>query len=260
MKIGSIITLTGLLCASLFAEMREWANADGPSVTGAFERELFGGVLVRDAQAHTHLIPHEKLSPQDIRYLSHHVHPKIEIDCVKKTRILDPGEWGVVGLYDMLHSFTITLNKKNTFPCKDKLTAELYIIADEVDGENYILIRREPVRFVFSEMKESSFSFFVNDVLIQKMQFRIAGTPATDRGAIYRGYIVAVMDSRGRLITYKTNLSRMEGLLDDMPAGIEKLRNLAIEGRGSFHSRRFDESIEKTVPPSMPWYKRTNIK
>ncbi len=251
MKTGVIIILTGFLCASLFAEMRVWTDAKGEPVTGEFERELFDDILIRDAKKKTHLLPKETLSPQDVHYIHHQVHPEIEIDVVKKSRRRIEQEWVHPLDNTQLYTCTVRLKKKSRFTCKDTLTAELYIIADETDGDNYILIQRDTIRFVFPEHKKSDYEFTVRDIPVRN--YFHGGTIQWTREAVYRGYIVAVFDSRGQFITYKTDLSEMDWLRGDIPSGIEKLQDLAVQGRGSVFSRHFDESLEKSAVPRMPW-------
>lgn len=245
---------------SLFAQgtgARMWTDVDGTRFEGTFVRELLGKIQVEDAEGDLRMIPIDKLAEPDQLYIQQKIVPEVDITVRTNSRQKPEMEWTISGDKTTLYTCKITLDKESDMDSKAKLTAELYFIADEEDGDNYILVQYEKQPFVFPEGRNSSYEWIVKDIPIRRYFAHWAVTSAKWRGGTYLGYIVTVLGPKGNVIEYKTDMSNEDFLADGVPAAVEKLRRLAHEGRGSVYSRHFTDDIEKARLPRIEWHKRT---
>lgn len=253
-----------ILCCCIWSqascyEARVWTVAPGKYVKASYERMIFGRIQIRDEKKKQVQIPFDQLSKMDRQYIEMKVPPLFEINFRKKSRIRKLMEWTINGDRTTLYDCTVSLTKKSPLPSKAKLTVELYMVGEEVDGDHYILVQRDTSKFVFPEGKKSVYEYVVNEVPFRRYEASWAQQSSKFRGETYLGYMVVVLDSQGGLITYDTDMKTQNWLKEDVPGGIQKLRTLAIEGRGSVRSRHFDEKIRKARLPRIKWHKRTSF-
>lgn len=259
MKTFRWISLIVLLAVSVSAGMRVWTGEDGVKFIGEFNRELLGRIQVRDTAGELHLISLDKLSPADLLYIQTTISPEVGITVRKTDRLRPFMEWSIAGDRTMLYTFTVTLKKKSRMDSKAKLTVELYVIGEEVRGDNWVLVDRDVSKFVFPEGKDSQYDFVAKDIPCRKYEASWANDGLGDlqRGVTYLGYIAVVLDPKGKIIDEDTNLGNEKWMEGGTSAAVEKLRELYMQGRGSQFSRHFDVNIRKARVPQLPWYKRT---
>lgn len=256
MKLFQLFLLAVLLCTSVFAEVRVWIGEDGQRIEGTFKRELLGRIQIRDTQGKLHLIPLEKIAKSDLNFLQKNIVPEVEIQ-FRKNSVLNPEmEWTIPRDKTTLYTCTITIDKESDMDSKVQLTVELYLIAEELDGDNWVLQSYDKKRFMFPEGKESSFEFTVKDVGFRRYEETWGGQTTGTRGENYLGYLIVILDGKGRLAEYKTDLDNEPWLRNDVSGAVEKLRALAIEGRGSKYSRHFDVNIKKRTILPIRWWQR----
>lgn len=239
------------------AEMRVWTGEDGELFEGEFQRELLGRVQVLDAKGEKRLMSLEKLSIADLNYLKKNVVPDVEITCRKSSTIRPPLEWTIRGDQTLLYTCDVTLEKKSDMDSSSKLTAELYVIAEEVDGDNWVLVHREAKKFVFPEGRHSSYSFTVDGIECRRYDARWAKQSRKWRGWTYLGYVVVMLDQKGQIAAHKTDLATEDWMELGIPVVVERLRKLAVDGRGSVYSRHFGKDVEKSKLPRIEWHART---
>ncbi len=261
MKMFRWIVLGCLWAGALaFSEpIRMWTDEGGERFEGTFVRELLGRIQVRDTKDQLRMIPVDKLAKADLKYLQDSIVPEMDIKVRKETDLKPEMEWTISGDKTTLYTFKITLDKKSDMDCNTRLTAELYLIADEEDGDNYILIERAENKFVFPHGRDSQIEWVVENLPIRRYFSGWAVTSAKWRGGTYLGYIVTVLDSKGNVVASKTDIGNVAWMQDGLPAAVEKLRLLAYEGRGSVYSRHFDSQIRKSRLPRIEWHKRTSF-
>jgi hypothetical protein len=245
--------------SALSEPLRMWTGEDGKRFEGTFVRELLGRVQIRDTKDQLQMISVDKLAKADLKYLQESIVPEVDIKIRKETDLKPEMEWTISGDKTTLYTCKITIEKKSDMDCKTGLTAELYLIADEEDGDNYILIERAENKFVFPEGRDSKIEWIVEKIPIRRYFSGWAVTSAKWRGGTYLGYIVTVLDPKGNVVASKTDISNVDWMDDGLPAAVEKLRQLAYEGRGSVYSRHFDSKIRKSRLPRIEWHKRTSF-
>jgi len=257
MKWFQLFVSAVLLGTSVFSEVRMWTGEDGQRIEGTFQRELLGRIQIRDTKGKLYLIPLEKLAKSDLSFLQKNIVPEVDINFRKNSVFKPEMEWTIPGDKTTLYTCTVTIDKKSEMDSKVMLTAELYLIADELDGDNWVLQSYDKKRFMFPEGKDSSFEFTVKDVGFRRYEEKWGGQTTGTRGESYLGYLIVVLDGKGRLADYKTDLDNEPWFKDDDVAGtVDKLRELAIEGRGSKYSRHFTVNIRKRKITPIKWWQR----
>lgn len=251
------IVLIAVSVVSVSAEMRTWTGVDGVRFKGEFNRQLLGGIQIRDVKGALRSISIDKLSKADLLYLQTSIPPDVDISFRQSSRMRKPMEWTLEGDRTTLYTCEVMLKKTGRMDSKAELTVELYIIGEEVDGDNWILVQYDKSKFVFPEGKDATYEFVVKDVPCRKYESFWAEGMSRMRGVTYLGYIVTVLDSEGKVFDYDTDLATENWMDEGVPSAVEKLRKLAIEGRGSQFSRHFNLEIQKSSVPQIPWFKRT---
>jgi hypothetical protein len=259
MKAVNLFFLVCLLCGLSIAQTRIWRTSDGAVYEGAFEKMVMRKAHIRNSAGNLHLLPMEELSPPDLEYIYKNVPPEVRIIFRKKDRQQPLMDWSIDEDVTTLYTCQVRLINQSPFPSQVKLTAELFVFGEEVDGDNYVLVHREQSAFVFPKGKKSQHEFAAVDI---PFRYYYAGWADKDgagkhRGVTYLGYLVAVSDSQGNLIATDTDLSSQRWLREDLPKSVEKLREIAVNGRGSVFSRHFDDKLRKRTVPRMPWYFRS---
>lgn len=245
-----------VFCNLASAELREWEDKNGNRYKAEFVQELYGDIELKDASGDTKLIKLSSLSTKDQAYIFGNVPPEISIEFAKSIRKRPEMEWTIPEDVTTLYTCSVKLRKISELPYTEKLTAELFLLATEVDGDNYILVHREKVGFTFPEEKISQVEFYATDIPIRRYHCTWAVIASRYRGAEYFGYLITVSDEKGQIVANKTDIKDADWLSDDLAASVEGLRRLAINGRGSVYSRHFDTTFEKVVVPRIPWHKR----
>jgi len=259
-KTVSLFISVCFLCGSSVAQTRIWRTVDGTIYEGTFEKTLFDKAYIRNAEGIFLKIPMEELSPPDLEYLFHNVPPEVSIDVRKKDRQQPLLEWSIPDDRTTLHTCKVRLTKTSNLPSQVKLTAELFIFGEEVDGENYVLVHRQQFVFVFPNEKKCVYEFEAVDIPFRHYYANWASQGGAEkyRGVTYLGYLVAVFDPQGNLIASDTSLRSQKWLSEDVATSVEKLNELYINGRGSAFSRHFDTKFRKRTVPRMPWHERSN--
>lgn len=239
-----LILLAGLSAGA--DEPRIWTDNKGRKYEAAFVREMFDKVTLQDARGKEIRLAVDDLSENDQRYLRVMIPPELEITFSKKTE-LKPKPWE---LYDSDHdttfliSATVEVIKKSRRPFTSRLTAEVFLIAKQYEGNKYLLLSK------------TDSSFLLNDDNDGRQVIKTDRVPVTTfeeynrerRGWDYLGYLVAVSDARGNIVKVSTDI-------DWLADKTENLREIYTRGSASLYSRFFDkENVQKVKPPRPVYY------
>jgi len=259
--IGLVVIFFGA-CLSLSAETRIWTDAKGVRFEGVYNKELLGGVQIKDMKGGNHLIRMEQLSTADLDYIESRVPPEVDAKVDSKTRMLLRTKWARDDDDTTIYTFTVTVKKTSKLAHKGQLSAELFVVANErsvQSREHLVLMQRKATPFVFPEDKEPRYEFSVPNIQFEAYRAAWINLPkATMRGKTYLGYIVSVSDSTGHIIFCDTDISGVKWITDDLPLSVEKLRELYINHPGSAENRHFNDSFRRISPPRIPWFQRQN--
>ena len=244
MNIKLVLFWVLVVCFSGYSEMRIWKDKDGNTYKAEYVRELFDKLTLKTEDGKEVRLPVEAFSEHDQKYLRVMVPPKVEIDFSKKTRIKPKPE----ELFDndndtiSIITGTVVITKKSKRPFTSGLTAEIFLIAEELDGDNYIILSKTDVRFLLNDQNENTCTIKLDPV----EPCRFFNDNNMLRGEKYAGYLIVISDAKGTVLQTKTDLT---GGWIDQPDVIKNLQELAVRGAPSIRSRHFDKTGAKAEVP-----------
>lgn len=227
-------------------DIRIWTDKKGRKYEAAFVSEMFDKVTLRDAQGKETRLAVDDLSENDQLYMRVMIPPELEIKFSKKVQP-KPRPWE---LYDSDHDTTflidatVEISKKSKRPFTSRLTAELFLIAKQYEGDNYILLSKTDSSFLLNDDNDNKQIIKAGTVEVSVF------TEYNDqrRGWEYQGYLVAVSDARGNILQVVTDI---EWLRDKVP----NLREIYVRGQSSMYSRFFDkQNVQKVRAPRPVYY------
>lgn len=226
-------------------ELRVWEDTDGNRFEGRFLRELFGKLTIEGEDGSTQTFELEKLSELDQRYLRVKVPPKIEVEIKIKSSSVAPRQMATVREVSYEdYQAAIVITKKSQRPFTSRLKAEIFLVAKEVEGSNYILLDRTEREFLMPTVSKGS-ELELKSRIVRTTKFRdlMAGEM---KGEEFAGSLAVISSMEGEIVLVETTLS--PSWFKD-PQVINNLRELSITGAPSIRSRHFDKTGKKVPPP-----------
>lgn len=242
---GLLVVFMALCLFSRGAEMRVWEDKDGNQYRGVYVREMFDKVTIRTEEGRDIRIELNDLSAHDRKYLRVMVPPEMEIAVETESR---PRSKQYDDQYDQDNDDTVFLTataqirKKSQRPFTSRLTAELFLIAEEVQERNcYILLSKTESSFLLGDHNDNQHTFETKPVTL------MVYTEWTNerRGPKYIGYVLALSDVEGDIVQVDTDI---DWLADKVP----ELRELYARGAASRYSRYFDKDTVQKRPVPRP--------
>ncbi len=249
MRCFLFFVLIGLFASTAFSEMRVWQDKNGQTYTAEYVRELFDKVTLRLESGDEVRLDVEALSEHDQKYLRVMVPPQIEIDCRVHRDYQEPP-------WDLWHGDNavltrvqaeVSIRKVSKRRFTRRLFAEIYVIAEEVDGDHYVLLTKTESSFVFSDLNDNRHQF-VSEPYTTRVYTEYNGIQR--RGEKYHGYLVVIKDADGNIVKTDTD---MDDWITD-PDVMANLNDLALRGAPSVRSRHFDRTGQKTKVPRPKFY------
>ncbi len=234
--------LLGFILSATAAEMRIWEDKDGNRYEAEFVREFFDKMTLRCKDGTEVRIPVEDFSEHDQKYMRVKVPPQVVIDFSKSmwTKEKPPEMWETEDILLMVQG-TATIHKESKRIFTSRLNAELFMIAKEVDGGNFILLSKTDSSFLLGDHNEDTHVFSSEPDFTRKYDEM---GPSGWRGEQYAGYLIVVSDKDGNTLATKNDV--LGGWIDE-PEVIEHLRELAVRGAPSVRSRHFGKTGQKTT-------------
>lgn len=238
-----IICLLTFSSAGIAYEMRTWEDTDGTPFMGRFYREMFGKLTIETETGEKKILAIEDLSDLDKKYLRVMVPPEIEMEVRTKTRQLDARPMALWrDDIEKMHTVTATISKKSQRPFTSRLKAEIFMVGEEVEGDNYILLKRFDEEFLLLEEKD--YQYTVRSPSVKTTKFTNI-TDESPKGELYKGHLVIITSMQGNVIVTDSSLPAWM----QQPEAVEKLRELSIRGAPSIRSRHFDKTGSQVPPP-----------
>ena len=239
-KIVIGVVFLSLSFSARAAEMRIWEDKNGNRYEAEFVRELFDQMTLRCKDGTEVRIPVDDFSEHDQKYMRVMVPPKISVDVSRKMwpKPKPPETWGSSDTVMMVQG-RVTIVKESKRIFTSRLNAELFMIAEEVDGDHYVLLSKTDSSFLLGDHNDGIHLFASEPVMTRKYE---EYGPAGLRGEEYSGYLVVVSDAQGNVLDIKTDIP---GGWIEAPEVIENLRDLWLRGAPSLRSRHFDRTGKK---------------
>ncbi len=213
-------------------ELRTWTLNNGKSIEAKYVTLMGGRVVLKSKRGKVIKVPPSEFSEEDSNLLELLDPPDLRMDFKRDTsnfKVLYNPNTGMAIPTAQEFAGGVLITQQNMKKYTHPLRVELYVIADEYDGNNFILLDRQIK--TFTPTPEGSFEFYGKKKILRRYE----NYGGTLRGEKYKGYMILVYDERGVLIAQ--NLSH-DWLLDI----VEKLRVFPV-------GRHFNKQGERVHPP-----------
>jgi len=228
-----------LFCGPGFTEMRIWRDQQGNCIEGEFVKTQSNKVLLEDPWKGMHFILLKNLSKEDVVYLKSIYVPELTFrfytsSCAKwrtKNALAEDRIEIVTGHLDIQAKGDMESNS---------LRAEVYMVGKEVATDDYRITQKKIFPLNFTEENKYQVKFELETESRRYMEYNYE-----ERGTLYDGYLIVVLDRNGKVIQQKSTLS----WLDD--SKIEKLR--------SFRVNAFFDKECRSKSPSRPLFNSVRV-
>lgn len=240
LRLIGVVLLSAALSRAAKAETKQWTLVDGTTLEGTFITIIGTDSILRTPKGSQVRIPMERFSEEDVLFIELSCPPKFEVDFIKNldTVVFSEGYYGQFARQPERHgNFGIRVKQTSAGHYRHALRAEMYVVAQQLgvpDRKCFLLDRQD---FTFHLTKENKRSVqFMSDrmVRLQNWNFRYNDSKAVNRGEIYYGYLIVIMDSRGEVI-------HIQGSRNWFEEHAQNLRKLRI---GNF----FDDECNRCFP------------
>lgn len=226
------IMLIFSLSAIAESEMRVWHLNDGHSVEAEFVYRMRGNVILKPSRGKDLKIPLSNFSEEDLSYIELEMPPKIDLNSSYTTESRKyPDMYGGPSsrVYTLMYTFKMTLRVRSATPYRHPLTVEYFAVAEEANGDKHILVHYQKETFHLDDLPNGELVLESEPIPFTTYQVR-----EYTQGIEYAGFLIAVTDSRGEVIAYKTTRDNWLEYLDN-------LREVPV-------TRWFDETCTRCWP------------
>ena len=203
------------LCGALFADdARVWRNQQGERFEGRFVRVLLGKVQLETEAGEKLYIPLKELSKWDLKHLASIFVPKVNIRFSDKSRSKFRSKNALADDIIRIVTGTATVEAKDEIE-SSTLRMEAYMIGEEVATDDFKLLEKGAMPLKFSDENEYTCQLVLETESRNYMEYN-----RQLRGCLYIGYVVVVLDRKGQVVDFRSDISWIQG------GHLEKLRKL----------------------------------
>jgi len=248
-KISLILGFLAVCTLAVSAyELRVWEDVDGNKTTGRFSRELFGKLTIEKEDGSVVTLGIKDLSDVDKKYIRVMIPPKIDAVVRDESRRLPkrPAAYARNDIEDDDY-LVAEITKKSQRPFTSRLNIETFLIADEHESDNYVVLGHFTDDFLLVQEKDYSYTY--RSPTARCTLFDQIGN-GQRKGEDFKGHIFIITSQQGDVVFMHSNLPSWMS----EPEMIKKLRALSIRGAPSICSRHFNKDGEKVLPPRPAYY------
>ncbi len=196
---------------------RTWNGTDGKTLEARFVTVIGDKAVLVDPVGKQKKIPLSRLSAEDMEFIELARPPKFNIDFSKQSsqRIIPEGPI-ISGKPPKVldYVFSAKLAQTSAGAYSHELTVEFFAIGEEINGDNFIMLDRQESRFTPTRENGQTHTFHGDKVtLLQTVAYYGRGER---RGRKYGGFLVVVMDERGRIIDHRSSNKWLTGILEEL--------------------------------------------
>lgn len=184
------------------AELRIWTDENGKKIEAEHVRTLDDKVVLKQVDGTEIKVSLDTLSEKDRRFAILQRPPRIDIkvstDVDRDNKAVGPSNHGPgIQVQKETIQATVTLKKSSSAPYEAPLKAEVFLIAQPEKQDAHVILDRTESRFRFTAENKNEHVFTTEPRSLKQVE---AGRQA---GLEYEGYLVAVTDRTGEVLTYK---------------------------------------------------------
>jgi len=214
-------------------KMRLWSLTNGKTLEAEYVTLMGGKAILKTKRGKQVKLTENEISEADLEYIELKSPPKLDLNFSKTSKqriypdILWVGDDGIPSV--LLYDFKVTIKQKSTHLYPHELKAEYFAIGKEIDGDKRILLDYQKESILLSKGSRSMVEMTGNTVELE--DYFIQGF---HRGEKYKGFLVVVTDSLGKIIQYKAS---SENLFENL----ENLRRIPV-------GKYFDKDCNRCQP------------
>ena len=198
-------------------KIRTWTLTNGKTFKAEFLTLIAGKVTLKNARGKQITVSERRFSEEDLNLINLMMPPKLIMDFSKTSKqrmfpIINNGATSVLELPKAFF-FDFKAQIKQTSPrlYPHELTAEVFVIAQEIDGNKRILLDYIKEPFYLPEGRGS-----VVEIRSKTVQLSDYVVREFHRGEKYKGHLIVVTDSRGEIIAHKASSKNFLEHLDNL--------------------------------------------
>jgi len=191
---------------------RIWTLTSGKMIVAEFVTLIGGKVTLKNARGKQVSVPEGRFSEDDLNHIALLMPPKLKLDFSKTSSqrsFPDTFSLDVPSAFYFNFKARISQTSSRLYP--HELTAELFVIALETDGDKRILLDYQKESFHMADGSRSVFQ--IKSKTVQLTDYVINGFR---RGENYKGHLIVVTDSRGEIIAHKASSKNLFENLDHL--------------------------------------------
>ncbi len=193
-------------------ETRIWTLTSGKTIKAEFLTLIGGKVSLKNAKGRQITVPEGKFSEDDLNHIDLLMPPDLTLDFSKKSKQRSfPDTFSRDIPSAFYFDFKARISQSSSRLYSHELTAELFVIAQEIDGDKRILLDYQKEPFYMPDGRRSVFQIKSKTVQLSDYVIR-----EFHRGENYKGHLIVVTDSRGEIIAYKTTSKSLFKNLDNL--------------------------------------------
>lgn len=218
MKIRTIVLSVVLLISALNvarAELRVWTDENGKKIEAEHVRTLTDQVVLRQSDGSEIRVSLDTLCERDRRYAILQTPPRIDISVSTDTDRSNTGygnRWSIQVQKESI-SVEASIRKSSSAPYEAPLRAELYLIGSPEQQDGYVILDKRAEPFSFSTENKNQHVFESRDIKLKQLEV------GREIGIEYKGYLVAVRDKTGEVISLKCSKLDFEKNAETIMAG-----------------------------------------
>ncbi|MDF7807742.1 SHD1 domain-containing protein [Pontiellaceae bacterium B12219] len=183
-------------------KMRLWTLKDGRTVEAEFMTVVAGNLILKTVAGKQLKLPLNNVSDADVDYSKLSMPPKLDLELSKSS---SQCKWGDTyngeprTVRGNIYTYTAKIRQTSTQPYGFGLTAEMFVIGDEIGGNKNILLDYQKSDFRLDA--DNDFSFEFSGRPVELFDYTVNNER---RGQRYSGFLIVITDTRGKIIAYQT--------------------------------------------------------
>jgi hypothetical protein len=193
---------------------RLWALADGKTMDAELVTMVSGNAVFKNEKGRQFKVPMMKLSDADRSHIRLSMPPTLDINFSKKTKQRTFGtnvKGAASPVRGAFYTFSTQIKQSSVRPYGHPLTAECFVIGDEVGGNKHVLLDYQ--KAAFSLTRENKHAFEFGGPPVELLDYFLNNQ---NRGQRYGGFLVVIKDSLGEIVAYKTPSEELYRNLDNL--------------------------------------------
>ncbi|MDF7801858.1 SHD1 domain-containing protein [Pontiellaceae bacterium B1224] len=208
-----ILFLMITLVSGVRAELRIWTDVNDKSIEAEHVRTLSDKVVLRQADGTEIKVSLDTLCERDRQYAILKTPPRIDISVSADADRSNAGYGNRRNVQEETVSVEVKIRKSSPSPYDAPLSAELYLIGMPENGAGYIILDKLRQTFSFTAENKNSHTFESQAVSLKKLE------GGRQMGIEYKGYLIAVKDKTGEIISIKCSKLDFEKNAEAILAG-----------------------------------------